>query len=489
MAELMTIVSQELDKWPQWQQSSRILLAISGGLDSRVLLDLILKINQTLAQPKQIMLAHFNHRLRQEADQDAAFVRDLAQELGLPYFIKAWDQPAERNIEAQARQARYTFFADIIKQEEIDSLMTGHHLNDLAETVLMRLTRGTSLRGLGGIQANYVRHLTTSDHTMVQVQIMRPLLTVKKESLYHYAQQEDLIYLEDPSNYDDRYFRNRMRHQILPLLIQENPNFLENVLALQDQVQTSYRLHYHQYLMEEPHLLMYSDQMKWVLYVPALADLTVDKRKIYLTLFFEERLVEVVPTYTKEAIERLDAMIVNDRLPNASFQLNEEWEVRREYDYIYIQPKHMIVPAKGQEIRRIHQLNHWHQIDADHQAGLFDERYFSTAAVQAMDYHIRLYLTPDQLRGFYLRHRMAGDRLLLNDGPSGDVFHKKVSRLMIDHKVPTNDRDKLWILCDEKDQVLSVLGYIASRHYRYRHPQADPYLFLYRKRTQDQGFD
>lgn len=482
MENLLNQVSQQLNKWPQWHQAKSFLLALSGGVDSVVLLDLLDKINRELDQPKRMIIAHFNHQLRPTSDQDAAFVRQLVRNRDYIYYVTSWDQPAQKNIEAAGRQARYQFFADIVDKEQVDILFTGHHLNDLAETILMRLTRGTSLRGLRGIEPNYRRILVTSQQKAVQVQVMRPLLAKKKEMLYDYAKLNHLAYVEDESNQDPKFFRNRIRSQVLPMLMQENNSFLENILVLQDQLQASYRVHYANYLQDEPRLLMYSDLMKWVLYVPEFAALSPDKRKVYLAIFCEERLVEDVPTYTKEAIDRIDALILNDRLPNSSFQLSEQWQVRREYDYIYIQPTVVKSPSNAQAIRHINQLNHWHRIGENEEIGLFDERYYSTADVLGMDYYLRLYLKPHQLRGFYLRHRKEGDRLVLNDGISGGIFRKKVSRYMIDEKIPLKERDRKWLLCDELDQVVSIIEHISSRHYQQRHPQAGPYYFLYRRR-------
>lgn len=480
MEKTIAKVKNQLDSWKEWQQAKVVLLAVSGGVDSVVLFDIIHKLNQELATPKKIILAHFNHHLRQESNVDANLAKKLAETHQIIYYLQSWANPATKNVEAAAREARYQFFADVIQKEAVDVLLTGHHLNDLAETVLMRLTRGTSLKGLRGIEANYRRLLMTSEKRPVYVQMMRPLLTLPKAELYEYAEEYHLGFVEDATNKDTKYFRNRIRHQILPVLEQENPSFLENMLELQEQLQASYSVHYANYLKHEPMLLMHSEKLRWVLYVPAFVELEENQRKVFLALFFEERLVEDIPSYTKEAIDRVDQVIMNDRLPNSSFQLNENWVVRREYDFIYIQPKEEEKELDQQLSIQIKQLNHWHIISENEQIGLFDERYFSTSQVLEMDYYLRLYLKPDQLPGFYVRHRQDGDRLALNDG-HGDIFHKKVSRYMIDNKIPLNDRNQMWLLCDRQEEVIAIIGHISSRNYRYRHPAAESYLFLYRK--------
>ncbi|MBS4461545.1 tRNA lysidine(34) synthetase TilS [Aerococcaceae bacterium zg-B36] len=480
MEKFIQRINQQLEQWNEWITSNTILLAISGGVDSTVLLDVMVEINAQLKEPKRLIVAHFNHNLRQLSSRDAEFVKQIAETHGLIYYSHNWANPASKNIEANARDARYAFFAEIIEREAVDILMTGHHLNDLAETVMMRMIRGTSLRGLRGIEPNYRRLLMTTEKRAVHVQMMRPFLKISKEEIQQYAQERDIQFIEDETNQDDKFLRNRVRQRLLPIFMEENPNFLVNMLALQEQLQASYRVHYASYLQAEPMLLMYSQAYKWVLYVPAFSELGVDKRRVYLTLFFEERLVEDIPTYTREAIDRIDQLIVNDRLPNSTFQLSEGWVARREYDFIYIHPKEMQDMTQVDFNIHINQLNHWHNLSETELVGLFDERYFSTAELLEMPYALRLYLKPHQLRGFYLRHRNEGDRLELNDG-KGNVFHKKVSRYMIDQKIPMSEREQLWLLCDKKHEVISIVGHIASKHYRNRHPQAQSYVFLYRK--------
>ncbi|MBF6978865.1 tRNA lysidine(34) synthetase TilS [Aerococcaceae bacterium zg-BR22] len=480
MEKFIQRVNQQLEQWDEWLSAQTILLAVSGGVDSSVLLDVIVRINTQLDEPKRLIVGHFDHNLRQTSQADATFVQQLAQRYDLIYYTHRWSNPASKNVEANARDARYAFFAEIIEREAVDVLMTGHHLNDLAETVMMRMIRGTSLRGVRGIEPNYRRLLMTDEQRAVHVQMMRPFLKVSKETIQSYAQERGLQFVEDETNLEDKFLRNRVRQRLLPIFMEENPNFLENMLALQEQLQASYRVHYASYLQEEPMLLMYSQQYKWVLYVPAFSELGMDKRRVYLTLFFEERLVEDIPTYTREAIDRIDQLIVNDRLPNSTFQLSEGWVARREYDFIYIHPQETRDMEQPDLNIHINQLNHWHKLSEDELIGLFDERYFSTAELLEMPYMIRLYLQPHQLRGFYLRHRNEGDRLELNDG-KGNVFHKKVSRFMIDQKIPMSEREQLWLLCDKNHEVISVIGHIASRHYRNRHPHAQSYVFLYRK--------
>lgn len=479
MVNVIEEIQLKLESLPEWQASQRVLVAVSGGVDSMVLLEALYTYNKTLPQPKTIIVAHFNHRLRQESDEEAICVKRTAERLGLIYVIQEWQTPAIRNIEASARQARYAFFAEVIRNEEISVLLTGHHLNDLVETMLMRLARGSSLKGMRGIDFAYQRILMTANLVPVSVHIVRPLLQLPKKDLYEYALQHHVVYCEDCSNQDTRFFRNRVRHQLLPLFEQENPHFLEQMLNLQEQLLLAYDVQFQQYMQIEPELLTYHPTEQWILYVPAFSKLNDSQRKVYLTLFFEERLVEYVPEYTKEAIFRLENLILNHRTPNAQFQLNEQWIVRREYDFIYIQESRETYDVQDARIH-IEQLNRWYTISETEKVGLFEAHVFSHAQMNEYTYKVRLMLRDYQLKGFHIRHRRSGDRLELNDG-NGNIFHKKVSRYMIDQKIPSLERQKIWLLCDRYQEIIAIIGYINSRKYQIKMPEAQTYWLLYSK--------
>lgn len=162
MEKLLRTVKAQLESWKEWQDAQTIVLAVSGGVDSMVLLRLMRDLLQLRQyQNRRLVVAHFNHRLRLSSHTDANLVKRIAEEYDLMYFSAEWEEPTEQNIEANAREARYLFFAEIMHAVEGDVLMTAHHLNDAAETFMMRLTRGTSLKGMRGIRGNYTRLFTT----------------------------------------------------------------------------------------------------------------------------------------------------------------------------------------------------------------------------------------------------------------------------------------------------------------------------------------
>ncbi len=195
-------------------ESKKLLLTVSGGIDSMVLLDLIHKLHLDLA------VAHCNFKLRgEESDADQHFVEKYCKKRNISFHAQLFDtaQYAEKyktSIQIAARELRYNWFFELKNTYNYDYILTAHHLDDSVETFLINLTRGTGLEGLVGITDNN--------------DIIRPLLIFSKEELQHYAEQQNIEWREDKSNASDKYLRNKIRHHIVPILKELNPNFLES---------------------------------------------------------------------------------------------------------------------------------------------------------------------------------------------------------------------------------------------------------------------
>lgn len=203
------------------------MLAVSGGGDSLALLHLM----HGLRDPLGIVLhvATFDHGLRgDESWQDALFVRDLAQTWGLPVTVGRAAHVLKG--EAAARDARYAFLATTARGLGAATLMTAHHADDQAETVLLHIVRGAGLRGLGGMRwkAPVPRH---TDLTLV-----RPLLTTLRTDLWDYCLEHGLIPREDPTNADRTHTRNFLRHEVMPVLQTLNPRMTRALGHLAEQV-------------------------------------------------------------------------------------------------------------------------------------------------------------------------------------------------------------------------------------------------------------
>jgi tRNA(Ile)-lysidine synthase len=208
---------------------ARIIVAVSGGADSMTLLHVLAGLRMRARWTLHV--AHLDHRLRADSGEDATFVRALAARLGISVTVGRREVGAicrqqGWSLEDGARRIRYQFLRDVAQRQSAGYVAIGHTADDQAETVLMRLVRGTGLWGLGGMP------ITRRDGG---VWIVRPLLDVRRRDVVAYLQQMDLTARRDPTNEDRRFLRNRIRHELLPLLEQYNPRITDALLQLAEQ--------------------------------------------------------------------------------------------------------------------------------------------------------------------------------------------------------------------------------------------------------------
>ena len=199
---------------------NRVGVAVSGGADSVALLRVLIELRSELGLV--LAVAHFNHGLRgEQSDADEAFVAELAKEHGMEHFAGRADvrnhaSISKISIEAAGRELRYRWFALLAREQRFDSIATGHTLDDQAETVLLKFLRGAGSRGLAGVYPIVNRD---------GFRIIRPLLCITRAEVESYLTSLGQPWREDESNLDRRFLRNRIRHQLLPLLEREyNPN-------------------------------------------------------------------------------------------------------------------------------------------------------------------------------------------------------------------------------------------------------------------------
>ena len=192
--------------------SKRFLLAVSGGADSAVLSHLF------RVSGFEFQIAHVNYHFRgEDSNLDQKVVEDFCKKNNIKFHLKDVSEKEKsqmKSLQNWAREIRYNFFFNLLEKENLDFIVTAHHLNDELETFIINLSRGSGIKGLSGIPKNENR-------------ILRPFLTFSKSEIYAFAEENNIDFREDKSNQKDDYLRNKIRNQIVPKMVEVFPNFLE----------------------------------------------------------------------------------------------------------------------------------------------------------------------------------------------------------------------------------------------------------------------
>ena len=190
-----------------------IVVGCSTGPDSMALVDMLLKIRNKY--DLKLIIAHVNHNVRKESYQEAEFLKEYCLNNDLLFETMIIENYGDDNFHNEARNIRYRFFEDVVNKYNASYLMTAHHGDDLMETILMRIVRGSNLAGYGGFKKEVV---------MNNYKIIRPLLNYTKQELENYDKENNVTFYVDASNSKDDYTRNRYRKYVLPFLKEEDKN-------------------------------------------------------------------------------------------------------------------------------------------------------------------------------------------------------------------------------------------------------------------------
>lgn len=387
-----------------FDKHKNVLVALSGGLDSMNLFYLLYECRQQLEI--EIGIAHVNHKQRKESIDEENYLKQLAKKYQVPFYISHFRGKFSENA---ARQWRYNFFENVMKQEGYTALVTAHHADDQAETVFMRLIRGNRLRHLSAIQP--VQPFGTGE-------LIRPLLSFKKSDF------DELYHFEDKSNAGLDYFRNRVRNQYLPQLKQENPK-IEAAFV---------------------HLAAESRNL-----IQALRDLTKDL-PITDLMTFQQQTKAVQIYLLEEYLERFPDLQLSrpqfDELlhilrskANYHHLLKNGYMLEKDYHCfsIYkIQPE-----TDGQQAKIV--------IESE---GIFLYGSYIFALNQPLENADQiLYFSSDE--PITLRGRQEGDTILSNG------VHKKLRRWFIDQKVPQKSRQKA-IIIEQAGEIYGIANLASS---------------------------
>ncbi|SDO93741.1 tRNA(Ile)-lysidine synthase [Paenibacillus sp. yr247] len=450
--DLVAKVEQRIIEQKLADSGDVVVVAVSGGPDSVALLHVLFALAERYSW--KLVVAHVNHQFRgAESDAEASFVAELAAGMGLSCEIGVIDVPAyieetSLNGQAAAREKRYEFLHQIAAKYSAQRIAFAHHADDQAETVMMRILRGTGPSGLVGMPER---------RREKKVELIRPFLRIYKADIVNYCAQHEITYCKDSSNELRKYFRNQIRLDVMPMLKQYNDQLPESLNRLTDLMRA-----------EDDYLANETEQVfrRITTFQQAFCRFErCDFTELHVAL--QRRLIKLILNCLCLGMDRLDftriesirELILQDQVSNQVFQVDEQLCMVREYEAIQFQTFAPAPKPYSYEIGLDTSELILPEVEAKLHCSWMPASSIETAALcfSATD----VFLDLDQLYlPLVVRSRRSGDRL----EPHGLNGSKKVKDMFIDAKMPLSRRDVIPLLVDASGKILWIAGFRRSKH-------------------------
>ena len=416
-----------------------LCIGVSGGPDSMALLDLMIKLKSDL--DLVLVVAHVNHNIREESKEEEAYLREFCNNMGLHFECFKIEHYGDDNFHNEARTIRYNFFDKVCKDYNAKFLLTAHHGDDLVETILMRIVRGSSLKGYSGFSKVIVK----DDYT-----ILRPLITVTKDDLTNYCNENNIKYFIDKSNLKDVYTRNRYRKYVLPFLKEEDKMVHEKFLKFSETL-----LEYNNYIEREVSQVINKVFKNGVLDISKFKELDhLLQSKIIsniLEKIYGDDLLIITNTHVNLIFD-----LINSYKPNSVVHLPNNVKAIKSYNEL--------------SFAFMEEVDDKYEIELDSVAnlpnGMIIEKVSDTD--DTSNYVTRLNSKEISLP-LYVRTRRNGDKMSVK----GMEGHKKVNDIFIDNKIVSKDRNVWPVLVDAEERVIWVPGLKKSKFDKEIHEEDD----------------
>lgn len=406
-----------------WKDNDILLLGVSGGKDSVCLLHLLYK--QLNCPREQLRVVHVNHGMRASSAKDEQFVRELCLSYQLKFFVNE-TAPVMQSEEA-ARAYRYQFFKQIYEQENCTYLLTGHHLNDNAETILFKLIRGESLSAVAGIK---------SIQMIDGMQVRRPLLYMAQQDITDYVQLNDLVYVEDETNFQRMYSRNRIRLDVIPLLEKENKQALEQIVFFAKQLQEQEEIIF-DYIVQVYNQVMVSSYNEVYLNIGLLNAYKESVKKRVIKYFLTQRNISITKSLLNSSLN-----LIKSQDGEKKIAITKRAWLCRSYDKLFILKE---TPIEKSCVV----LN-----DDNSQVVI------NNLEVSYTKDDVEQSIIVPNANPVEIRNRQSGDYIVF------ETFHKKLNRVLIDCKIPRHERDAL-LLVAQGNRILGILDNRIQLLFKY----------------------
>lgn len=394
-----------------------VVIGVSAGPDSMCLLDLLQK------KTTKIVVCHINHNVRKESIEEEEYITKYCQDKNIILEKTTINNYQENNFENEARKKRYMFYEEILKKYNSKTLLLAHHGDDLIETILMKISRGSNLEGYAGIK---------EVSNVKNYQIIRPLLKYTKEDIINYNKSNNIKYYNDSSNQSTNYTRNRYRLNILPLLKKEDKNIHKKYLKYSKTL-----IEYDDYIKREVKRNINNVYKDNIINIDNLNKLDTFLIKNILYNIMNNIYQNKNNIITDRHIQNIISLLNNTK-PNIKIDLPNNKEIVKEYNKLIIKDKTSDIKNYKIEFNDKIEIENLiiEKIESE------DDDSNSVCRLNSKDITLPL----------YIRNREDGDYIILK----GSNNRKKIKEIFIEKKLPLNKRNNYPLLVDSNNNIIWI---------------------------------
>ena len=420
-------------------QNDTIVVGVSAGPDSMALLYVLNEVRKKIGY--KIVVAHVNHNVRMESYEEAEFLKDYCEKNNIIFEMMIITKYGDDNFHNEARNIRYNYYEELINKYNANYLMTGHHADDLMETILMRIVRGSTLRGYSGFSDLVDKG---------KYKIARPLISVTKKELEDFDKEKNIPYRIDKSNFKDKYTRNRYRMSVLPFLKEEDKHVHEKFLSFSKQIMECDEFIERMVMCEIDNV--YQDGIIDIDKFKKL-DKVIQKRIIdyIFSVIYQDDIIVIDNRHVELVLEA-----INSNKASVIFNLPNNYLVVKEYNKLYFKKNiDSIMPY-----------------DIELSDEVFLPNGFTIKRVDSSNTDgndiLRL-RSSDVVLPLRVRTRKNGDRIKVKN-MNGT---KKVNEVLINAKIPVGKRDLWPIVVDSSDKIVWIPKVKKSKYNRLKDEDCD----------------
>ncbi len=394
-----------------------VVIGVSAGPDSMCLLDLLQK------KTTKIVVCHINHNVRKESIEEEEYITKYCQDKNIILEKTTINNYQENNFENEARKKRYMFYEEILKKYNSKTLLLAHHGDDLIETILMKISRGSNLEGYAGIK---------EISNVKNYQIIRPLLKYTKEDIINYNKSNNIKYYNDSSNQSTNYTRNRYRLNILPLLKKEDKNIHKKYLKYSKTL-----IEYDDYIKREVKRNINNVYKDNIINIDNLNKLDTFLIKNILYNIMNNIYQNKNNIITDRHIQNIISLLNNTK-PNIKIDLPNNKEIVKEYNKLIIKDKTSDIKNYKIEFNNKIEIENLiiEKIESE------DDDSNSVCRLNSKDITLPL----------YIRNREDGDYIILK----GRNNRKKIKEIFIEKKLPLKKRNNYPLLVDSNNNIIWI---------------------------------